>query len=98
LIEGYRRLVNRLYAPKPYYRRIKTFLREYKPRAARLRPAWRDLMALIKSFWVMGILTPGRREYWKFVARVLVSHRRVINEAMTLAIMGHHFRKVAAAL
>jgi radical SAM superfamily enzyme YgiQ (UPF0313 family) len=98
LVQGYRSLIQRIYAPKEYYRRILRFLREYRPGGPRIRPSWDDWMALVKSLWVMGIRTRGRREYWKFLTRVLMSHRRKFSEAMTLAIMGHHFRKVAAAI
>jgi radical SAM superfamily enzyme YgiQ (UPF0313 family) len=98
LVRGYCLLVKRLYAPDAYYRRILTFLREYRPRGPSLRPTVRDCLALIRSFWVMGICTPGRRAYWKFVAKVMLFHRRLLHLAMTLAIMGHHFRRVAATI
>jgi len=98
LVQGYRLLVKRIYSPNEYYKRILAFLREYRPRGPRLRPAWRDFLALIRSFWVIGICTRGRREYWKFVVKVIAFHRRMLPEAMTLAIMGHHFRKIAAAI
>jgi radical SAM superfamily enzyme YgiQ (UPF0313 family) len=98
LIRGYRLLVKRLYAPDVYYQRILTFLREYRPRGPSLRPNVRECLALIRSFWVMGICTPGRRAYWKFFAKVMLFHRRLFHQAMTLAIMGHHFRRVAATV
>ena len=98
LVQGYRSLIQRIYAPNEYYRRILRFLREYRPGGPKMRPTWDDWMALVKSLWVMGVRTRGRREYWKFLTRVLVSHRRKFSEAVTLAIMGHHFRKVAAAI
>ncbi|HOW72336.1 MAG TPA: DUF4070 domain-containing protein [Phycisphaerae bacterium] len=98
LIEGYRSLVKRLYTPKAYYARILTFLREYHPRGPQIpRPA-SDIRAVIKSLWIMGVLTRGRREYWKFLTKILVFHRRAFPEAMTLAITGYHFRRIAAAL
>jgi radical SAM superfamily enzyme YgiQ (UPF0313 family) len=36
LVEGYRSLVKRLYTPRMYYRRILTFLREYRPQGQRI--------------------------------------------------------------
>jgi hypothetical protein len=39
-----------------------------------------------------------RREYWKFFTRAVLFHRRAFPEAMTLAIIGYHFRRVASAL
>jgi len=98
LVQGYRSLVRRLYAPNEYYRRIIRFLQQYRPQGPKVRPTLCEYMALLRSFWVMGICTRGRRAYWKFLTRVLVCHPRKFPEAMTLAIMGHHFRRVAAAI
>ena len=98
LVEGYRSLVKRLYTPRMYYRRILTFLREYRPQGQRIHLSWCDVKAFIKSLWVMGILSRGRRQYWKFLTKALFFHRRAFPEAMTLAIIGYHFRRVASAL
>ena len=98
LVQGYRSLVRRLYAPNEYYRRILNFLQQYKPRGPKVRPTLCEWKALLKSFWVIGVCNRGRRAYWKFLTRVLVCYPRKFPEAMTLAIMGHHFRRVAAAI
>ena len=98
LVEGYRALVKRLYTPRMYYRRILTFLREYRPQGQGVHLSWCDVKAFIKSLWVMGILSRGRRQYWKFLTKALLFHRRAFPEAMTLAIIGYHFRRVASAL
>ncbi len=98
LVEGYRSLVKRLYTPRMYYRRILTFLREYRPQGQGVHLSWCDVKAFIKSLWVMGILSRGRRQYWKFLTKALLFHRRAFPEAMTLAIIGYHFRRVASAL
>ncbi len=47
---------------------------------------------------VMGVLSRGRREHWKFLMKAPVFHRRAFPEAMALAIIGCHFRRVATAL
>jgi radical SAM superfamily enzyme YgiQ (UPF0313 family) len=98
LVEGYRSLVKRLYAPNAYYRRILTFLREYRPSGPKYHLNWADVKAFIKSLWVIGLLTPGRREYWKFFVNALIFHRRAFSEAMSLAIFGYHYRRIAATL
>ncbi len=98
LVEGYRSLVKRLYTPRMYYRRTLTFLREYRPQGQGVHLSWCDVKAFIKSLWVMGILSRGRRQYWKFLTKALLFHRRAFPEAMTLAITGYHFRRVASAL
>lgn len=98
LVEGYRSLVKRLYTPRMYYQRILTFLREYRPQGQGVHLSWCDVKAFIKSLWVMGVLSRGRRQYWKFLTKALLFHRRAFPEAMTLAIIGYHFRRVASAL
>ena len=98
LIEGYRALVKHLYSPQVYYRRALTFLRQYRRRGPRSRIAWNEVGAFIRSLWVVGIRHRGRREYWKFFTKVLLLHPRAFAEAMNLAIVGYHFRKVAASL
>ena len=95
LVEGYRSLVKRLYTPKAYYRRILTFLREYKPRGPKFHRSWHDVLAFLKSLWIIGLRTRGRREYWKFFVKTVLFHRRSFTEAMTLAIQGYHYRRIA---
>ncbi len=97
LVEGYRKLLRHLYQPNVYYDRILRFLREYKS-AGRCPVQRGELMAVIKSLWIMGVAARGRRAFWMFLARVVTSHRRSFGEAMGLAILGHHFRMVAAQL
>ncbi len=98
LVEGYRRLVKHLYTPRAYYQRILTFLRDYRPAGPRVRVYRRDVLAFVRSLWVMGVAESGRREFWKFLTRTALFHRGKFAEAMRLAIIGHHFRKTAAAL
>lgn len=98
LIQGYRSLVKNLYSPQAYYHRILTFLREYRPQGPRFHLSWIDMMAFFKSLWVIGVWTRGRRQYWKFFIKTLLHHRRAFPEAMTLAIVGYHYRRIAAGL
>lgn len=98
LIAGYRELMKRLYEPANYYDRISTFLQHYRPTGPRLRLAWSDFKAFLKSLWLLGVCYPGRRAYWRFFATTLLRRPRKINIAMTLTIMGHHFRRIAKSL
>jgi radical SAM superfamily enzyme YgiQ (UPF0313 family) len=98
LVEGYRSLVKRLYAPRAYYQRALTFLGNYRRGGPKTRPSRSDLMAFLRSLWVLGVRSRGRRAYWSYVLRSLLFHRRRFAEAMNLAILGHHYRRIAAAL
>jgi radical SAM superfamily enzyme YgiQ (UPF0313 family) len=98
LLGGYRALVRRLYAPKTHYRRILNFLREYRPCGPSPRLSWTDVKAFVKSLWVLGVWTPGRRAYWKFLLQAMLTRPRALSEAVTLAIFGYHFRRVASRI
>jgi radical SAM superfamily enzyme YgiQ (UPF0313 family) len=95
---GYRALVKKLYAPGPYYARVRTFLREFRPPRVRPRFTWVDLHALGRSMWRLGLVGRERFQYWRLLAWTFVRRPRQVPLAVTLAIYGHHFRKTAAAL
>jgi len=96
LVLGYRRLVQHLYAPKAYYRRAHTFLKTYRPSGPKAPRSRAEMWAFVRSLWVLGVRTRGRMAYWNYFVRSLVFYPRAFAQAMELAIMGHHFRKIAS--
>ncbi len=96
LINGYKHTLSTIYSPKQYYERIKTLLKEYKPkrkkRASRLQ--FYHIRALSKSMWFLGVKERGRIYYWKLLVSTLLKHPRSFGLSMSLAISGFHFRKV----
>jgi radical SAM superfamily enzyme YgiQ (UPF0313 family) len=98
LVSGYRDLMKRLYEPKAYYQRIRTFMEHHRPSGPRLRVSPADLQAFLKSFWLLGIWHRGRTHYWRFFWSTLLRRPRQFRYAIELAIMGYHFRRVASAL
>ena len=94
LREGYRRILSHIYSPKHYYARIKTFLREYRPPKGKGRTSLADLRAFLRSVVRLGILGRERLHYWKLLAWTLFRRRELFPVAVTLAIYGHHFRRV----
>jgi hypothetical protein len=84
-----------IYAPEYYYRRIRTFLREYRPVRNRVALRPRDLVAALRSVYRLGVFGKERFQYWKLMLWTLFRRPRQIPLAITLAIYGHHFRKVA---
>jgi radical SAM superfamily enzyme YgiQ (UPF0313 family) len=98
LENGYRELMRRLYEPRNYYRRIRMFLKNYRGRSDRLRISMSDVEAFLKSFWLLGVWDRGRWAYWWFFLGTLFRRPRQFRVAIELAIIGHHFRLVAAAL
>jgi radical SAM superfamily enzyme YgiQ (UPF0313 family) len=98
LINGYKRLMWTLYEPRNYYRRVLTFLAEYRPQGPKLRLTLQDVRAFMKSLWIIGVLHRGRRAFWAYLATVLVRYPRKLPSAIALAIHGFHYRMVAKGL
>ena len=98
LLGGYRELMRRLYEPRHYYRRIRTFLRSYQPRGPSSRLSSADVGAFIRSLWLLGVKARGRLGFWTLLAETLLTSPRKFRVAMELSILGHHFRRVANTL
>jgi len=99
LKNNYRQLMKNLYSPSVYYKRIRVFLNEYKPTGAGIRVSYDDFIAFIKSIWFLGVRDKeGRKEYWKLFWSTLLTQPAKFRNAIELAIIGLHFRKVAEQL
>ncbi|MBM2831483.1 MAG: Fe-S oxidoreductase [Dehalococcoidia bacterium] len=95
LMDGYRKVISTIYAPKQYYGRLTTLLKEYKPRRAQaVRPEFGHLASIAKSMWFLGLKEKGRRYYWKLLSWTLVKRPRSFQLSLTMAIYGYHFRKI----
>jgi radical SAM superfamily enzyme YgiQ (UPF0313 family) len=94
LHKGYRTVINALYAPKNYYARVITFLREYKPPKITVPLDFEHVMALFRSILRLGIIDKERIHYWKLFFWTLFRRPQLFPLAITLAIYGYHFREV----
>jgi radical SAM superfamily enzyme YgiQ (UPF0313 family) len=96
LINGYKSILKTIYSSKPYYERIGTFLKDFKPPKARIKDIKLDYVsALWKSFWFLGIRDKGSPHYWKLIISTIFRRPRSLPVAIKLAIYGYHFRLVA---
>jgi radical SAM superfamily enzyme YgiQ (UPF0313 family) len=98
LINGYRELMNKLYEPKVYYRRIRTFLENHRPSGPKLPLMASDVKALFRTFWALGIRHRGRIAFWDLILRTLFGRPRQFRHAIELSLVGYHFRRVARSL
>ena len=94
LREGYRKLLSQIYAPKYYYERVLTFLREYHPPKIHFHLDAQYFLALWRSIYHLGIRGVERVHYWRLFFWTLFHRPRLFPLAITLAIMGFHFRQV----
>lgn len=96
LIQGYSRIINSIYAPKEYYERIKLFLAEYK------LPVWKsqkltkeEIKAFIRLLWKIGVREKGKKYFWKMFFYSILKYPKKFSTAMTFAVYGFHFRRIA---
>ena len=94
LREGYREILSHIYAPKFYYERVFTFLREYNPPNMGFHPDLQYILALGRSIYQLGIRGVERIHYWRLFFWTLFRRPRLFPLAITLTIMGFHFRQV----
>ncbi|MCD6216882.1 B12-binding domain-containing radical SAM protein [bacterium] len=94
LREGYKNILESIYAPKPYYQRVTTFLREYKAPKIKTPIRAHSIMAMLESIVLLGIIGKERKYYWRLILWTFVRRPKLISIAFTLAIYGHHFRKI----
>jgi radical SAM superfamily enzyme YgiQ (UPF0313 family) len=93
LLEGYRSILQRIYAPDAYYERLRRFLEGHHP-ANRMRRTLSDYLALGRSMVKQGMLGNARASYWRFLLDAATRYRHAFGAAVTLAIMGYHFQAV----
>jgi hypothetical protein len=95
LRDGYQYILQHIYAPRHYYQRVKTFLREYQPpRVVRAAPNSQQLLAFFRSIYRLGLIGKERVQYWNLFFWTLLHRPKLITLAVTLAIYGYHFRTV----
>ncbi|MCK9613040.1 MAG: B12-binding domain-containing radical SAM protein [Bacteroidales bacterium] len=95
LIAGYKRIIRNIYNTKPYYKRIRKLLLNYKPVVVNpVKFDFHSLIAFIKSVLIIGIINKGRRDFWKFMFWTLFRRPSSLVDAITLSIYGYHFRTI----
>lgn len=95
LRRGYRQIMVRIYAPRQYYRRVWTFLREYRVPKAHQPVDLQYCLALFRAAWHLGLARrQGRFWFWLLMARTFFRRIRLLPLAVALAINGYHFRRI----
>jgi len=99
LIAGYRTILDTIYSPRQYYQRVIRLLREYRPQHLgkfRVQPGY--IGALFKSILFLGVVGRERVQFWKLFFWSLFRKPRLFPLAITYAIYGFHFRKIAESI
>lgn len=95
LLEGYKKIIHNIYSAKPYYKRIRQFLLNYKKnQSGKKSRGFPLLIGFLKSVFIIGIVNKGRSEYWKLLIWTLFRRPALMTEALTFTVYGYHFRTV----
>ena len=95
LIAGYKKVLNTIFSPKNYYKRVTTYLKEYNDLAVHTkRPVSLQINAFIKSIWRLGIREKGKRHFWKLFFWTIFRKPNLLPEAITQSIYGYHYRTI----
>lgn len=96
LVEGYKQILRTIYSPQEYYARALDCLRRVRQDAAEIRydSLLSEAAAFVRVVMTLGVFDRSRAQFWRFVIRVLKEHRKRFAQAMLLAAMGYHFRKL----
>lgn len=95
LIDGYKYLITYIYSPSHFYRRLITFLMNYRPlkkRGSSIQLC--HIKAFLRATWALGIIGEERFYYWEALLWTIFRRPQLIHLCVRLAIYGYHFRKV----
>ena len=97
LMTGYKNVLDTIYSPRHYYKRVVAFLKEYKPRktAGISKLRFSHIISMTKTFWFLGVWDKGRIYFWRLLISTLLKRPRHFPTSISLSVSGFHFRKVA---
>ena len=98
LRQGYKDIMTHIYAPGPYYKRVRTFLRDFHPPRPSTSLSWQNIRAFLHSNIRLGIFGPERFHYWGLLVWTFFRRPALMELAVTFAIYGHHFRKTCESM
>jgi hypothetical protein len=90
LLRGYADLLKRLYAPKAYYRRCEAYLKRAGAIPKTRSSPGKDIGALLRTLWHIGVVSPRRRLFWRLLAVAMLRGAGRIRQAVAHAIQGEH--------
>ena len=99
LMVGYSQIIKTIYSQREYYFRVKHFLNNYKlPSWNKNKIKFKEIRAFLMLIWLVGTLEKEKKYFWKLFAHSLFKHPKKFPLAMTMAVYGYHFRRIAASI
>jgi radical SAM superfamily enzyme YgiQ (UPF0313 family) len=94
LLDGYRLIMKQIYSPHNFYYRVRNLLQELKSPDITMPMDFQRILAFFRSSFRLGILGKERLQYWYLLLWTLFRKPRLFPLAITLAIYGHHYRRI----
>jgi len=94
LLTGYQAILDRIYSPRLFYKRIRTFLTEFQPGRNTVHLEFQEIIAFLRSIMYLGFLGPERLYYWYNFFWSLFKKPQLFSLAITLSIYGYHFQRI----
>lgn len=100
LVAGYRSIMNTIYSPDEYYQRALQSLERVRSESAEPRRTGllMDALTLSRVVMALGVRDSERGSFWRFLSKAFTSHRTKFAEAVRLAALGYHFRKLTEGI
>jgi radical SAM superfamily enzyme YgiQ (UPF0313 family) len=96
LVEGYQSIMRTIYSPGEYYQRALNCLGRVV--AGSIEPRRKgiagDIVTLSRIVLALGVRDRARGEFWRYIRCAFTQHREKFAEAVRLAAVGYHFRKL----
>jgi radical SAM superfamily enzyme YgiQ (UPF0313 family) len=94
LLDGYRSIMKQIYSPQIFYQRVRIFFKELRVPEIRSPMDFQRFLAIIRSGFWLGVWGKERLQYWHLLLWTLFRKPKLLSLAVTLAIYGHHFRRI----
>ena len=100
LINGYKSLMKKIYSPKLFFERIRVFLEEYRGPFENLNASpFSSLRSFVLVLLKLGVLKKdGKFYFWKLFWYTLFNYPEKLRMALTFAVYGYHFQRVAESI
>ena len=96
LLDGYKKILKKIYSPKHYYERVTRFIKDFEPKNKKVfhfNPNY--ILALFRSIFRLGVIGEERVYYWKLFFWSLFCKPKLFTLAILFTIYGFHFRKIS---
>jgi radical SAM superfamily enzyme YgiQ (UPF0313 family) len=100
LIAGYQDILRTIYSPAEFYQRALDSLgRVIQETPEPPAENWfKTLVTLGRTLFTLGVRDQERGPFWRFLGRTILRHPHKVPDAIVLAALGYHFRKITEEL